>query len=208
MTAGSSEGRGQIVLDGRLLRSQRTRVAIVDATLALVDAGDLEPTAPRVAEQAGVSVRSVFQHFDDLQGLFAAVGDRVLEKLGVLALVVDPATDLDERIPVVVAQRSVLLESITPIRRAAIINAWSSVAVTERIAQGHDFLRAELEVAFAPELEAAASERDELLDALDALLSWGMWEQLRGTLALDTEPARALLVRLLRSTLAAYRWRP
>ena len=64
-------------IDGRTARSQRTRSAIVAACIELVEEGDLRPTAPRVAERAGVSVRSVFQHFDDLEGLFAAVGDRV-----------------------------------------------------------------------------------------------------------------------------------
>ena len=44
--------------DGRTLRSLRTREAIVDATIALLEQGDLRPTAPRVADQAGVSVRS------------------------------------------------------------------------------------------------------------------------------------------------------
>lgn len=197
-------GTERTTLDGRNLRAQRTRMAIVDATIDLVAGGDLEPTAPRVAERAGVSVRSVFQHFDDLQGLFAAVGDRVLERLGALALDIDPALPLDDRIARVAAQRGVMLESITPIRRAAIINAWSSAAVTERIERGHDFLRAEVETVFGPELaDTDPAQRPLLLDTLDAILSWGMWEQLRGTLALDPDGAQAVIVRLLRSTLGA-----
>lgn len=182
------------------MRARRTRLAIVDATLALVDEGDLEPTAPRVAARAGVSVRSVFQHFDDLQGLFAAVGDRVLDKLRFLALDVDPRLPLGERIPLVVDQRTVMLEAITPIRRAALINAWRSPEVTDRIARGRELLRAEVAVAFGPELAAADPG---LLDVLDAVLSWGMWDQLRGTNALDVDAAKAVLLRLLRSTLGA-----
>ena len=60
--------------DGRTLRSLRTREAIVDATIGLLEDGDLRPTAPRVAERASVSVRSVFQHFDDLETLHAVGG--------------------------------------------------------------------------------------------------------------------------------------
>src|SRR3546814_6231042 len=61
-------------VDGRTLRAMRTREAIFDATFSLIDEGDLRPTAPRVAERAGVSVRSVFQHFDDLESLHAEIG--------------------------------------------------------------------------------------------------------------------------------------
>ena len=78
-------------IDGRTARAMRTRDLIVDATIALVDEGELRPTAPRVAERAGVSVRSVFQHFADVEGLYAAVGDRVAERLQSLVLVVDPS---------------------------------------------------------------------------------------------------------------------
>jgi hypothetical protein len=44
--------------------------AVVDALLGLIESGDLWPTAPRASRRAGVSLRSVFQHFTDL-ALFA-----------------------------------------------------------------------------------------------------------------------------------------
>ena len=65
--------------DGRAARSVRTRRAIVDAMRALHHEGDLRPTAPRVAERAGVSVRTVWQHFDDLETLLFEAGRRDLE---------------------------------------------------------------------------------------------------------------------------------
>ncbi|HEY0938137.1 MAG TPA: hypothetical protein VGD91_30885, partial [Trebonia sp.] len=51
--------------DGRAARSHRSRRAIVEALRALHAEGDLRPTAPRVAERAGVSVRTVWQQFAD-----------------------------------------------------------------------------------------------------------------------------------------------
>src|SRR5438132_352803 len=82
-------------IDGRTARALRTREAIVDASIALVDEGDLRPTAPRIAERAKVSVRSVFQHFDDLEGLYAAVGDRLVERLLHVRMVIDHEMDID-----------------------------------------------------------------------------------------------------------------
>jgi hypothetical protein len=52
--------------DGRVARSHRSRRAIVDAMRALHAEGDLRPTAPRVAERAGVSLRTVWQQFADM----------------------------------------------------------------------------------------------------------------------------------------------
>ena len=194
-----------IPIDGRTARSVRTRKAIVAACIELVEEGDLEPTAPRVAERAGVSVRSVFQHFDDLEGLFAAVGDRVLEHLLGLVMHVDPTIDFERRVPIVVRQRTALLEALSPIRRAVAVNAWDSQEVSNRLALGHAYLRLEVESAFARELLAAGGDRMEVLNALDTVLSWSTWEQLRTAVGLDTGGAAAVVERLCRATLAAYR---
>src|SRR5213595_667490 len=110
-------------VDGRTARARRTRAAVVDALLQLIDEGDLRPTAPRIAERAKVSVRSVFQHFDDLEGLYAAVADAMMERLSHLVMSVDPSLPVARRIREVVHQRSVLLEAITPVRRAAAVHA-------------------------------------------------------------------------------------
>ena len=41
--------------DGRTVRAERTRQALVDALLSLLDEGQLQPTAERIAVRAGVS---------------------------------------------------------------------------------------------------------------------------------------------------------
>lgn len=187
--------------DGRSARAARTRQAIIDAALALVEEGDLQPTTPRVAERAGVSVRSVFQHFDDIEGLFAAVADRVLERLAGLVLCIDPSLDVERRLPLVVNQRAALLEVLTPIRRASLVNGWDSAVVTERLRLGQAYLRAEVEGAFAGELSAAGDGRDELLIVLDVVLSWATWEHLRTSNGLDVAAATAVVERLARQAL-------
>src|SRR3546814_20284962 len=97
----------------------RTREAIVDATISLIDEGDLRPTAPRVAERAGVSVRSVFQHFDDLESLHPAVAERLVERVAVLVVPIDPAGPLDDRLTHSLHQRVLLLVAGAPTRRDA-----------------------------------------------------------------------------------------
>jgi AcrR family transcriptional regulator len=190
-------------MDGRTARALRTREAIVDASIALVDEGDLRPTAPRIAERAGVSVRSVFQHFDDLESLYAAVADRLVERLGHLRMTVDPAAPLERRLPEVVHQRALLLEAITPVRQAAAVHAPFSAEIKRRLQAGHDFLRSELERLFAPELDLVpAEQRGPLLDALDTVLSWPSWDNLRRLNGRNETEAAVVLEVMVRALLA------
>ncbi len=171
---------GMTAIDGRTARAVRTREAIVDASIALVDEGDVRPTALKVAERAGVSVRSVFQHFDDLEGLYAAIADRLVDRLSGVRVVVDATLPLPERIVEMVHSRGRSLEVLTPIRRAAAVHAPFSPEVRARLQAGHDLLRAELERVFADELgKRDEPARTRLLDALDTVLSWPSWENLR-----------------------------
>jgi AcrR family transcriptional regulator len=171
----------------------RTKAAIVDACLALVDSGDLRPTAPRVAERAGVSVRSVFQHFADLDALFTAVGDEAVARLKTRALELEPGLPLDERIAATVAHRTALLEELTPLRRSIAANAWASPIATDRLRVGHTIFRDELAGVFAPEL----GDDVQLLDAIDVALSWPTWEQLRTLVDLDEAAAAAVVARIV-----------
>jgi TetR/AcrR family transcriptional regulator of autoinduction and epiphytic fitness len=170
----------------------------VDASIALVDEGDLRPTAPRIAERAKVSVRSVFQHFDDLEGLYAAVGDRLVERLSHVQMAVDSSLPRRRRIEEVVRQRGILLEAITPVRRAATIHAPFSREVRKRLQAGHDYLRSEIERAFQSELVAiAAADRVAVVDALDTVLSWASWDNLRSLNGRSIDEATAVLVRIV-----------
>jgi len=185
-------------IDGRTARALRTHEAIVEASIALVDEGDLRPTAPRIAERAKVSVRSVFQHFDDLEGLYAAVGDRIVERLSHMVMTVDDSLPLDERIAEVVRQRVILLEAITPVRRAATVHAPFSPEVRTRLQAGHDFMRAEVERVFEPELRGQGpDDRASLLDALDTALSWASWDNLRSLNGRSPDDAQEILVRMV-----------
>lgn len=190
-------------LDGRTARALRTREAIVDATIQLLEAGDLRPTAPRVADQAGVSVRSVFQHFADLEALHTAVAERLVERVAVLVLPIDPGLALAERAERFVRQRGQLLEAVTPIRRAADVHGPFSDEITRWLHDGQRFLRAEVERTFDPELgRLTADDREVTLDALDAACSWSTWFGLRSSRGRDVAGAEAVVRRTVLALLA------
>jgi TetR/AcrR family transcriptional regulator of autoinduction and epiphytic fitness len=188
-------------VDGRTARAQRTRDAIVEACVGLVTSGELRPTAPRIAEEAGVSVRSVFQHFDDLETLFALVAERAIMSLAGLVHPIDPDLPLDQRIERFATQRVELLEALTPIRRAAAVHAPFSPAIQARVAAGHQFFRAELEAVFGRELDGEPERREVLLDMLDIAASWSSWDQLRAFDGRSVEEASTVVAAMLRAVL-------
>ena len=84
---------------GRGDRVARTREAIVSSTLTLAMEGEVAPIVRDIAKLAGVSARTVFQHFADTAELYVAVLGRVLTNLR--GAEVQPAAAngaLDERI--------------------------------------------------------------------------------------------------------------
>lgn len=189
-------------IDGRTARAVRTKDAIVDACLGLIDEGDLRPTGPRIAERAGVSVRSIFQHFDDLDALFGAVGETVVVRIAGLLTPIDPAWPLERRIRAFVDQRAEVLEAITPVLRAALVFAASSPVIRRQFDDGHRFMVAQVEQVFATELGAAPAS-DVLRDALVVALSWPSWDLLRGAQAGTVDHARTVTERLVRTMLSA-----
>jgi TetR/AcrR family transcriptional regulator of autoinduction and epiphytic fitness len=176
--------------DGRAARSHRTRLAVVDAMRSLHADGDLRPTAPRVAERAGVSLRTVWQHFDDLEALLVEAGRRDLEIVLSILRPIAAGQPLADRISQFVGQRCRVLEQMTPSWRAARVQAPFSRPLQHSKQQMIAVARAELETVFAPELARLHDDRRaDLASALHAISLWSYWESLRTEVGLS--PAQA-----------------
>jgi AcrR family transcriptional regulator len=188
-------------LDGRTARAVRTREAIVDATLALLAEGDVRPTAPRIAERAGVSVRSVFQHFDDLETLYAAVGGRITERVAALIQPIDPDMDVAARLVAFFRQRGRVNEALTPTLRAAVVHAPGSPTINNQFQSGHDFVTAHLAEVFRPELEQVGDRRALVLDAMVAVATWSAWNSVRQLSRRSEDEAVRVVVHLAAAVL-------
>jgi AcrR family transcriptional regulator len=188
--------------DGRSARATRTRDAVVDAFLVLIDDGNLRPTARQVSARAGVSLRSVFQHFADLESLFAAAADKQIERLTPLAVRVPTEAPLNDRIALFVEARARLFETITPVRRAALLQEAFSAEIAGRLRWSRESNRKEVERTFAPELAAMpANERRDATAALHAACEWYTWETLRAHDGLSETDARRVMSRMISALL-------
>jgi AcrR family transcriptional regulator len=187
--------------DGRVRRGERNRAAIVDALLALVQEGQRKPPATDIAARAGVSVRSVFQHFEDLETLYAALVARQMERLRAYDVTFDAGEPFATRLNAFVDQRVRLYEAITPVRQAALLVAHESE--TLRAALAHTAQRHGREVAavFAPEL-AAAAEPGELRAAVTVATSWEAWHRLRDDQRCSAAVARRVVTTIVTALVA------
>lgn len=183
--------------DGRVARGERTRAAIVEAFLDLLSEGVDQPRARRIADRAGVSVRTIFQHFDDLEGLRADVVAAQAERLAPFFEDLDADGPLPDRIVALATRRAELFEFITPVRRA-MEGAGRSSTFDRGRRQLDRRLRTQLEQQFAAELAAMErSERSARLAAADALCSYPAWDHLRRTQGRSVLQARRTLVEAL-----------
>lgn len=185
-------------VDGRLARSQRTRLAIVDAMRCLHYEGDLRPTAPRVAQRAGVSLRTVWQHFADLEALLVEAGRRDLEIAGRFVEPIPATLPVAERIERLTTQRARMFEAMAPPWRAARLQEPFSVQIRSDRDRLVELGRRQLEQTFGPQLRGRRGRRrDDLLTAVQAACSWATWEGLRRDLHADPRQARAAMAALL-----------
>ncbi|MGI8752323.1 MAG: TetR/AcrR family transcriptional regulator [Acidimicrobiales bacterium] len=181
-------------LDGRVLRGQRTKEAVVEAFLSLIEDGDPQPTARAIAAGAGVSLRSVWQHFDDLEALYLAAGRREMEKVGPMMATIDHSFPSAERVATFVSRRVEALETMAPVARAARLREPFSRQLRANRDTFKKRYRDWIEATFVPELAALSAE--ERLDVVEAILSAGSfsaWSALRDEQSLPVERATAVL---------------
>ncbi|MET8348635.1 TetR/AcrR family transcriptional regulator [Micromonospora sp. NPDC005206] len=197
---GEVEVAGRV--DGRTARAERTRVAIVEAHLALISEGDFRPTGERIAERAGISLRTLWTNFKDMETLFEASGAEVLRQQDAAYRPVSAGLPLAKRVDAYCRQRARLLQLIAPSARAAQMREPVSDQLHRNRLKHIDRVRDEVEQLFAAELAQAGRGREQLLNALVAASMWPAWSMLRDGLGLGVDQARGVMARTVGALLA------
>jgi AcrR family transcriptional regulator len=180
--------------DGRRARSQSSRSKIVAAVLILIEEGDLSPSAARVAEAAGVGLRSVFRHFDDMESLYREVSDRVYAEVLPLIRSEVPGDTWQERLENLVVPRSTIFERVHPFRLSAFSKRHRSQFLADEY--GHRSVEAILPAHILANRPTTHS--------LQAILSFQNWHVLRHEQRLSVEEARHVILHMLRTMLVGY----
>ena len=185
-------------VDGRRLRRQQNREAVVDALVELFAEGSYTPSSAEIAERAGLSPRSLFRYFDDMDDVSRAAIERQLAEARPLFTVdAEPGDPTAHKIERIVRSRLRLFESIAPGARAGRACAHNRPVVAEQLHEARTFFRAQIRSLFAPELRG----RSHLLPAIDVLLSFEARDLLCVEQGLSTAKATTTLVAALTALL-------
>jgi AcrR family transcriptional regulator len=181
-------------VDGRRRRSERSRQAIIDAALALMEEGVLIATAQQIAERAGVGIRSFFRHFEDMESLSEAIDEQIRDKYEALFLGGDRGGSLEERIEHAVERHADAYESVSNIVLATLAQRWRYEVLRKNYARNQRGLRKDLDD-WLPELKAMPRNRRE---AVDAIASFEMWHRLREHQGLGKKASVEIVSELLK----------
>ncbi|HTE38254.1 MAG TPA: TetR/AcrR family transcriptional regulator [Reyranella sp.] len=187
--------------DGRNRRAAETRRKIIEAAKVMIDETSVAPTVVGVARRADVSVRSVFQHFHDVESLFVTVMDSIRADL-VVPEMPSASRPLSARIESIVAAFTEMFDKVVPLRLAA-GQFVDHPALLERSQTARNELREATFEVFAPEFAALSEqEREQLADAIGSALSLDAWIVLRRRDGLGLERATAVWCLTLTALLA------
>lgn len=171
------------VSDGRRARSVVSRRKIIQAMVELVAAGDPDPSAAAVAEEAGVGLRSVFRHFEDKDAIFQAIDDVLVAAYQPLLDAPYRSLDWQGQLFELIDRRSAINEASAVFRISAVMQRYRSQFVSEKYRRLYAGEKRMLDAILPPELQTSTRPGRAILLAC----SFDSWRLLRQDEALNPE---------------------
>ena len=144
----------------------------------LWEEGVVPPPTEAIAERAGVSVSSIFRHFESLDDLQREAIERHFARFAPLYDI--PAMGvggLDDRIDRLVAARIELYTTIAPIARLTRARAIEQPRIARTLAQTRSSFTGQIRSHFARELgELTPARAEDLVALIDGLTSFEAWD--------------------------------
>ena len=192
-----------ISIDGRSLRRKRNRQDIVDALLGLIENGETEISAALIASKAGLSERSIFRYFDDVDDLYRSVCDLAFSKEIEFALIDDAGFgSLDTKIENFVNQRVRIYTMNEKIAPAARSFAFKNPVIKNQLVFGRKLLRAQITKHFAEDLSAFDKSQQQVAVAtIDALTTFESYDMMRSDQKMSVQTIKSILSEGIRKAL-------
>lgn len=187
--------------DRRRARGTRTRLAIVESLIALVEDGRDPVDAQRLAQRARVAERTVHNHFERVGDIYLEAAMLQISRYRDLVAIIPSRGPLHVRIDTTCRHRKHYFEAISPVlnvawRRIPEVRDWKIA-----LADHHGLLRRQLSTAFAPEIEDRGTGAQLLLDTLDTATGWHNWFILRVEQGISPKKAEEMMALTLGSLL-------
>lgn len=184
--------------DGRHERSRSSRARIVKAMLDLVRDGDVQPSAAKVAEAAGVGLRTVFRHFDDMDSLYREMSEAVEAQVRPIMLQPFRTEHWRDRVRELAERRVEVFEAILPYRISASLKRFQSDFLMQDYRRMLQMERMPIEAVVPASVQADAVQ----INVLHLTLNFQCWRSLRHDHELAVADARVVMLRLVDAALA------
>ena len=190
-------------VDGRSLRRERNRQDIVNALLGLIENGETEISAALIASKAGLSERSIFRYFDDVNDLYRSVCDLAFSKEIEYALIDDAGVgSLDTKIENFVNQRVRIYTMNEKIAPAARSFAFKNPIIKNQLVVGRKLLRNQIIKHFSEELSAFDKQQQQVAVAIiDSLTTFEYYDMMRSDQKMSVQTIKSVLTESIRKAL-------
>ena len=183
--------------DGRRLRSITSQNIIVDALLVLLKKGILEPTAQQIADEAGISIRTVFRQIEDMETLLSKMNEKIKYSYKEMIDNTEPKGDLSERI-----KDLIILEARVFENNLQYIKSTLSLKFKYKVLQNnYQKVQKDLKIIlykWLPEVNNLDNSYQTLLNSIN---STGYWVELRETQMLSAEEATKFKINIFKNDL-------
>lgn len=180
--------------DRRHHRKAQTRTALLEGLRACLEEGIFQPTGQQIASRAGVSVRSVFRLSGTIQELLLDLDEAEHTRLARTFSQCPLDAPLVMRVESFLANCTHVYDGTTAVRRALAPYEHSSQPLQRRRQLQRRDGHRRIQIVFAAELGAHPFQRQaHMVRELSALVSWGVWHELRHNQGLAEPAVRAFL---------------
>lgn len=179
-----------LTTDGRLLRSERTRSAIVDALLALLRAGNDRPSSSEIAAKAGVTQRTLFNQFEDVSAVLHSAVEKQIAHVAEILPEPDRRLPVSKRIERYVHGLERVLDEIAAVRWAVLTHPDAGAELQRGLHLIRSDTRRRLEILLGTRSKAR-------IDAAEAATDPMTWRLLRTQMGLSRSSAAAVMRRTL-----------
>ena len=176
--------------DGRRLRSERNRQQIVEAMIELIEAGNPAPSAARVAEEAEVSLRTVFRHFEDMDTLYREIAREMLIRVRPILQRPFLQRSWQGRLRELLDRRIEAYEILMPVKVCSAMRRFQS----DYLMHDHRQFLAMEHASIRTHLPEALADDPVRFQSISAAMSFDLWHRLRHDQGLPVETAREVVV--------------
>ena len=176
--------------DGRRTRGLANKQSIVAALTDLIREGVVAPTAEQVAAKAGVGLRSVFRHFDDMETLYREIANELDQLVQPSVQKRLKSKDWQDRLAESIGLRTQVFESLMPFHIASEVHRQESPFLNAQQARSAKIQR-ELLQHLLPKKLVLDKPR---FEALNLMLSMDAWLRLRREQGLSKIAAKRVML--------------